>query len=252
MYHRGCWAWQSYPINQVQKNALAYQFELNKIDLYTHTYISCKTKVKIYSMVCVFPLFFPTSYNKLLFPRSPSNSTTRPPPPRLRRGWYEASEANDGEVLVNTLPETSTARPADSPWIPGWLGRWSLPLNFWGPRPNFSGVELMWVSGRVSAGPLGRMMIPTFWSHLFFCCCGLGPMSLTLLLGPLDAEDPILQAFFVGDMVGKDSFFGKMCESMPCCFLCYLFFIYLVYNIPPSWLCLSISLVWCTVYIFKS
>ena len=91
--------------------------------------------------------------------------------------------------------------------------------------------------------PIGEDDDSNILKSPFFCCCGLGPMSLTLLLGPLDAEDPILQAFFVGDMVGKDSFFGKMCESMPCCFLCYLFFIYLVYNIPPSWLCLSISLV---------
>ena len=41
-----------------------------------------------------------------------------------------------------------------------------------------------------------------------------------------------------------------MCESMPSCFLCYLFFIYLVYNdIPPSWLCLSISSLMYCVYI---
>lgn len=47
-------------------------------------------------------------------------------------------------------------------------------------------------------------------------------MSLTLLLGPLDAEDPILQAFFVGDMVGKDSLVEK-CVNL-CPVVCYVTF----------------------------
>ena len=118
-----------------------------------------------------FPLFFSTSYNnKLLFP--PFFGGWIPATPHLPSG----GRCHLGCGGVDTKPARRTARPADSPWIPGWLGRLLYFLwIFWGPRPNFQGLNSCEFQGRVSAGPLGRMMIPTFWSHLFFCCCGFNP-----------------------------------------------------------------------------